>query len=55
VHPWSHVTFLFWELLKNASEVTLVPKKYFCPKIFGLGAKFRGVQSKPGWRYLSVR
>jgi hypothetical protein len=23
------VTFKFWELLKNASGVTLVPKKYF--------------------------
>jgi hypothetical protein len=27
-------------LLKNASEVTLVPKKYFFPKNFELGAKF---------------
>jgi hypothetical protein len=41
------VTFKFWELFKNASEVTLVPKKSF-PKNFELGAKFRGVQSKPG-------
>jgi hypothetical protein len=35
-------------MLKNVSEVTLVPKKYFFPKNFELGAKFRGVQSKPG-------
>jgi hypothetical protein len=41
------VTFKFWELLKNAAEVTLVPKIFF-PKIFELGAKFHGVQSKPG-------
>jgi hypothetical protein len=42
------VTFKFWELLKNASEVTLVPKIYIFPKDFELGAKFCGVQSKPG-------
>ncbi len=35
----------------NASEVTLVPKIFFFPKNFELGAKFCGVQSKPGWRY----
>ncbi len=29
VHPWSLVTFKFRELLKNASEVTLVTKKNF--------------------------
>jgi hypothetical protein len=34
-------------MLKNASEVTLVPKN-FSPKNFELGAKFCGVQSKPG-------
>jgi hypothetical protein len=34
-------------MLKNASEVTLVPKKILFPKNFELGAKFRGVQSKP--------
>jgi hypothetical protein len=35
-------------MLENASEVTLVPKKYFFPKNFKLCAKFCGVQSKPG-------
>jgi hypothetical protein len=35
-------------MLKNASEVTLVPKKKFFPKNFELCVKFRGVQSKPG-------
>jgi hypothetical protein len=29
VPPWRRVTFKFWEMLKNASEVTLVPKKIF--------------------------
>ncbi len=52
VHPWRRVTFRFWERLKNASEVTGVPKKYFFPKNVELCVKFRGVQSKPGWRYL---
>jgi hypothetical protein len=33
VHSWGRVTFKFWELLKNASEVTLVPKKIFSLKI----------------------
>jgi hypothetical protein len=42
------VTFKFWELLKNASGVTLVPKNIPSPKKFELGAKFRGVKSKPG-------
>ncbi len=55
------MTFKFWEMLKNASEATLVPtnifflklgnlstNKYFFPKTFELRAKFRGVQSKPG-------
>jgi hypothetical protein len=36
-------------MLKNASEVTLVPKNvFFFPKDFDLRAKIRGVQSKPG-------
>jgi hypothetical protein len=38
------VTFLFWAMLKNASEVTLVPKNFF-PKNFELCAKFCEVQS----------
>ncbi len=29
VHPWRRVTFKFLEMLKNASEVTLVPKNIF--------------------------
>jgi hypothetical protein len=36
------------EMLKNASEVTLVQFFFFFPKSFELCAKFRGVQSKPG-------
>ncbi len=46
--------FKVWEMLKSASKVTLVPKKkyiYF-PKNFELPAKFCGVNSKPGWRYV---
>jgi hypothetical protein len=36
-------------MLKDASEVTLVQKSdFFFHKNFELGAKFRGVQSKPG-------
>jgi hypothetical protein len=35
-------------MLENASEVTLVPKKYYFPKNIELRATFRGVQSKPG-------
>jgi hypothetical protein len=27
--PWRRVTFKFWEIVKNASEVTLVPKNIF--------------------------
>jgi hypothetical protein len=42
------VTFKFWEWLKNVSEVTLVAKNIFFSKNFDLGAKFCGVQSKPG-------
>ncbi len=45
--PEDSVTFKFWEMLKNASEVTLVPKNIF-PTNYELCAKFRGVQSKPG-------
>jgi hypothetical protein len=52
VHPWWHVTFKFQEMLKNASEVTFVPKIILFLKKFELRAKFRGgVQSKPGWGY----
>jgi hypothetical protein len=35
-------------MLKNAPEVTLVPKNIFYSKNFELRAKFRGVKSKPG-------
>jgi hypothetical protein len=42
------MTFKFWEMLKNVSEVALVTKKKKLPKNFELCAKFRGVQSKPG-------
>ncbi len=53
VPPWRRVTVKFWEMLKNASEVTLVPKKHFFPRNFELRAKCRGVLSKPRWRYVS--
>ncbi len=49
VYPWRLVTFKFWEMLKNASEATLVPKIISFLKI--LCANFRGVRRKPGWRY----
>jgi hypothetical protein len=42
------VTFKIWEMLKKASEVTLVPKNIFFLKMFELCANFGGVQSKPG-------
>jgi hypothetical protein len=29
VPPWRRITFEFWEMLKNSSEVTLVPTIYF--------------------------
>jgi hypothetical protein len=38
-------------MLKKASEITLEPKKKTFPKNFELSVKFRGVQSKPDWRY----
>jgi hypothetical protein len=47
-NPEEMVTFKFWEMLKNASEVTLVPKNIFFPKYFELRAKYCEVQSKPG-------
>jgi hypothetical protein len=34
------VTFKFWELLKNASKVTLVPKNIFFLKILNLVQSF---------------
>jgi hypothetical protein len=34
------VTFKFWELLKNASEVTLVPKNIFFLKILNFVQSF---------------
>jgi hypothetical protein len=33
---WSRVTFEFWEMLKNASEVTLIPKIFFSYKFWTL-------------------
>ncbi len=45
------MTYKFWEMLTNASEKCLRTKTYFLPKNFELCAKFRGVQSKPDWRY----
>jgi hypothetical protein len=48
VQPERRVTFKFWEMLKNASEVNLVQKKKFFAKNSELCAKFRGVQSKAG-------
>jgi hypothetical protein len=50
VPPRRRASFKFWEMLKNASEVTSLPKNIFLPKNFELSAKFRGVQCKPGWR-----
>ncbi len=48
--PWRRVTFKIWEILKN-DWGNFSTKKYSFPKDFELCAKFRGVQSKPGWRY----
>jgi hypothetical protein len=42
-------------MLKNASEVTLVPNIIFYLKNFELCAKFCGVQSKPGLWYVTHR
>ncbi len=33
VHAWRRVTFIFWEMLKNVSEVTLVTTNIFSLKI----------------------
>ncbi len=52
VPPSRRVTWKFWEMLKNASEVTLAPKNIFSLK---LCAMFCEVQSKPGWLYFHVR
>jgi hypothetical protein len=35
--------------------VILVTKKDFFPKNFDFCAKFGGVQSKPGWRYVNTQ
>ncbi len=40
VPPWRHVTFKFWEMLENASEVTLVPKNIFFLKILNFVQSF---------------
>jgi hypothetical protein len=40
MHPWRHVTFKFWEMLKNASGVTLVPKNIFILKILNFVQSF---------------
>ncbi len=45
----------FGKMLKNASEVTLVrTKNIFFPKNVEICAKFCGVQSEPGWRYINI-
>jgi hypothetical protein len=38
--PEDLVTFKFWEMLKNASEVTLLPKNIFFLKIVNFGQSF---------------
>ncbi len=38
--PWKRVTLKFWELLKNASKVTSVPKSIFSVKIFNYSRSF---------------
>jgi hypothetical protein len=53
VPPWRRVTFKFLEMLKNSSDVTFVSKNIFFLKILNSVQKFRGVQSKTGWRYVS--
>jgi hypothetical protein len=40
VPPCKRVTFKFWEMLKNASEVTLVPKNIFFLRILNLMQSF---------------
>jgi hypothetical protein len=39
-NPEEMVTFKFWEMLKNASEVTLVPKNIFSLKILNFVQSF---------------
>jgi hypothetical protein len=53
VPPWRHVTFKFWEMLNNATEVTLVPKTFFTTNFEVCANKFCGVQSKRCWWYLA--
>ncbi len=40
VPPWRRVTFTFWEMFKNASEVTLAPKKILFLKILNFVQSF---------------
>jgi hypothetical protein len=40
VYPWRSVTFKFWEMLKNASKITLVPKDIFSLKILNFVQSF---------------
>jgi hypothetical protein len=40
VPPWRRVTFKFWDMLKNASEVTVVPKIFFFLKILNFVQSF---------------
>jgi hypothetical protein len=40
VPPWRRVTFKIWEMLKNASEVTVVPKFYFLNDLYASRAKW---------------
>jgi hypothetical protein len=46
VQPLKTWGFKFWEMLKNASEVTIVQKKI--PNIIQICAQSREVRSKPG-------
>ncbi len=40
VQPWRRVTFKFWKMLKNASEVTLGPRIIFFLKILNFVQSF---------------
>jgi hypothetical protein len=51
---WASLKTFDLQILDNASKClrgNLSTKKYFFPKNCELCAKFREVQSKPGWRY----
>jgi hypothetical protein len=59
VPPWRRVTFKFWEMLKNASEVTLVRKQIFFLKILNfvqifVECKVSVADGKPQyWEYIT--